>query len=107
MSQLFEILNTIQRWWSSALEWVFNPLWEYYIITGIVLIVCLIIAVFVPFKWGRLALGLVVLLRLAYTIGAKRMYDQVKKAADDEAAARVQREQEERARSNDGRWKPW
>lgn len=75
---LNNITNRITTGFTNTIDFIFDPLWEWYFIGFGVFLVVMVIAYFVPFKWARAALGGVLLLGLAFILGGRTMHEQMK-----------------------------
>lgn len=107
-----QVFDQIQQRFSDAWNWLCDPLWAWYVGFGLLVLVCLIIAVFVPFKYVRLALGMVIAFGAAFVAGGRQMSKHYKDrlATEREKVKKLEAEKRQRpeqgGNASGGGW-PW
>lgn len=89
------ILDTIQQYiadlWTGLWAPMFDgwPLYWSWGVFGCILLACAVVAIFVQFKWPRLALGLVVAGAGLWLFGRHTMYNEMKAKLNEERARKA------------------
>jgi hypothetical protein len=105
-----QVLDQIQQRLTSTWEWLWDPLWQWYAIGGLIFVICAVIAFFLQFKWIRAGLGLFLLFVGTFIAGGYQMRKHYKQRLDEERAklkALQQQQRETRDTGTDGGWFRW
>jgi len=97
-----QVLDQIQQRFTNAWEWLWDPLWRWYLVGFLILVGCIVIAIFAPFKWIRAALGFFLVLVGAYIAGGRHMRNTYKEQLEQERARRKALEDVRRNERSDG-----
>lgn len=91
-----EVLDQIGERFTNMWEWLWDPLWQWYAVGIMILLVVMLVAYFLPFRWVRAALGGVLLLVGAYIAGGRHMRQTFKDRLAQERARVKELEQAQR-----------
>lgn len=80
------ILDSIQQRFTNAVDFIFDPIWFWYVCGFGIFLVVMVIAYFVPFKWVRASLGAFLLLVGAFIAGGRVMHGEMKTKLDESRA---------------------
>ncbi|RZN13908.1 hypothetical protein [Bradyrhizobium sp. Leo121] len=101
-----DIITSIEDRFTASFEWLFDPLVYWFGIALLILIACIVISYFAPFKWIRAALGGVLVIVGAFLAGGVEMHKIMNRKLQEEKEKQKQREAEARAKDGGG-WFKW
>lgn len=104
-----EILDNIQHRFTDAIDFITNPLWRWYFLLALFILVASIIVYFLGWvRFVKEIVGTAVVLAIAYVAGGRAMYYETKEERERDLA-RVKKQQEvaERERPKNGGWFPF
>jgi hypothetical protein len=80
---LTAIEQRIREAFGGLFHWLIEPLYllEWYFLFALLFLACFTIGYFLPFKWVRAALGLVLLIAGAFVAGGTAMYRHMRRQA--------------------------
>lgn len=79
-----QVFDQIQQRITDAWDWLWDPLWGWYVMLILFFLLLLVIGFFVPFKWVRAFLGFLLALAAAFVAGGHVMRNKYKERLAEE-----------------------